>query len=778
LTPPTDRSTEPNPRAARLLLALCAISSLLPDLGAALPLKTYYFRDFSVTFYPLRAFAARELAAGRWPFWNPFIYEGSFVLPMFYPLDLLHALLPGPVAASWLLTLHFPLAAVAAFVLARELGADSVGAFASGAVYALGGLALSSLNLYLFLQALAWAPLVVLTLRRAALRGGRSLVWAGGILAVALSTLALEFVGQVVLLGLALGLAAAPVRAASGRVGLSILLGVGLAGVPLAVTAGLLSESVRGTGFTADVALANAVPVVSLLQVLVPNLFGSLASPVEAWWGGAFFSKGLPYFLSLYLGPLALALAWAGLPAAEPRSRGALVGLAALALWYSLGAAGGLTPIVQKLPFFSSLRFPSKALLLPHLAVALFAGLGATSLRQGRGWSRFVAASAAAGAIALAVATVVKAGGVGLARWSGVDPSRFGQVAGAVVPDALRVVAVASVALALAVVVVYKRAPAGMATALLLALLVYDLTRAGGGLNPQTTPSFFRPLPEMAALRPDEQSRTRVFSYGLDHSPAFRAFLARGGASLGLASFYVNRQMLAPYNNVLDRVEATEATDLTSFVPRPRELGPSDYDPASAGALLPWIRNASVSRVLSLDPLDHPDFVALPSVEVLPGATIHGYAVRDSWPRAFLACRVVPATSVDDALGRPYAAGFDPARDVTLEEPAAASCSEGTATLAAYAPGDESYVVRSDGDGLFVLRESFARGWRATVDGKDARTLRANGKHRAVPVFAGTHEVRLRYHPPGLRAGLALTALAAAGVAILLRHGKGEDGRA
>jgi Bacterial membrane protein YfhO len=770
--------TEPAPRSARLLLALCALSSLLPDLGAALPLKTYYFRDFSVTFYPLRAFAARELAAGRWPFWNPFIYEGSFVLPTLYPLDLLQALLPGPVAASWLLTLHFPLAAVAAFALARELGADPVGAFASGVVYSLGGLALSSLNLYLFLQALAWAPLVVLTLRRAALRRGRGLVWAGGVLAVALSTLALEFVGQVVLLGLALGLAAAPARAALGRVAIATLLGVGLAGVPLAVTAGLLPESVRGTGFSAEITLANAVPVVSLLQVLVPNLFGSLASPVEAWWGGAFFSKGLPYFLSLYLGPLALALAWTGLPGAEPRSRATLVGLSALAFWYSLGAAGGLTPIVQKLPFFSSLRFPSKALLLPHLALALFAGLGATSLRHGRGWRRFVAASAAAGALALAVATVVKTGGVGLATWAAIDPARLGQVATAVVADAMQVVAVACLAVALAVAVLYRRAPAGLVTALLLALLVYDLTRAGVGLNPQTTPSFYGPLPEMAALRPEDQTRTRVFSYGLDHSPAFRAFLARGGPHLGLASFYVNRQMLAPYNNVLDRVEATEATDLTSFVPRDRELGPSDYDPASVGALLPWIRNASVSRVLSLDPLDHPDLVALPSVEVLPGATIHGYAVRDPWPRAFVACRAVQAASVNDAFAGPYAAGFDPARDVTLEEPAAASCHEGAATLSALTPGDERYEVTSDGDGLFVLRDSFARGWKATVDGKDARTLRANGKHRAVPVSAGTHEVRLRYHPPGLRAGLALTALAATGAAVLYRRGRAEDGRA
>ena len=91
------------------------------------PLRSYYFRDFTVTFYPLRLFQARELAAGRWPFWNPYVQEGAFALPALYPPDLLHVFWPGPAAVSWLLTLHFPLAAVAAYWLARELGAEPRG---------------------------------------------------------------------------------------------------------------------------------------------------------------------------------------------------------------------------------------------------------------------------------------------------------------------------------------------------------------------------------------------------------------------------------------------------------------------------------------------------------------------------------------------------------------------------------------------------------------------------------------------------------------------------
>ena len=91
---------------------------------------------------------------------------------------------------SVLLTLHFPLAALAMLALARDLGLGRAGALLAGAVYAMGGLAVSSLNLDVFLQCLALAPLVVLALRRAALSPERRGIALGALaVAAALSTL-------------------------------------------------------------------------------------------------------------------------------------------------------------------------------------------------------------------------------------------------------------------------------------------------------------------------------------------------------------------------------------------------------------------------------------------------------------------------------------------------------------------------------------------------------------------------------------------------------------
>src|SRR5262249_36783133 len=133
---------------------------------------------------------------------------------------------------------------------------------------------------------------------------------------------------------------------------------------------------VRGEGFSPAVALGNELHPLALLQVLVPDLFGPLAQPGVGWWGWAFFSRGFPYFPSLYLGavPLGLAtLGWRSL-ARGPRLALGLLGL--LGLWYALGARGGLAPLLGVLPLLRSFRFPSKALLLPYLAVVLLAGFG------------------------------------------------------------------------------------------------------------------------------------------------------------------------------------------------------------------------------------------------------------------------------------------------------------------------------------------------------------------------------------------------------------------
>ncbi len=734
------------------LPVLLVVTSLAPAPGAALPGLAYYFRDFSLTFYPQKLFFARQLLAGRWPFWNPFVYEGSALLPFYYPLDLLHVLDPGPAFVSWLVTLHFPIAALAMYALARDLGACRLGAFLAGALYAMGGLALACLNLYIFLQALALAPLTVLLLRRAAAGRPRAVPLAALIIGVSLSTLAVEFVAQAVGLGLGLAVVALPRGRGVPRAAAAVLLGLAVAGAPVLITAGVLGESLRGSGVSALEALQRSVHPVALLQLFIADILGPPSEPLRYRWWARLLTDGAPYFTTLYLGPVALALAVPGMMRLRRPESLVLVGAALLALWYSVGWHSWLAPaLVEYARFF---RFPAKAMLTPHLVVSLLAGLGLSRLRAGDGWGGTRAA-----AILILVPCLAIAGGVVLhskdiAAALVLDATQAEALTRLVSSSALWSACLAGV-VALAGWAAAHRLVSRPAALLVALVALVDLVRAGSGVNPQAPPAFYSLLPEvrerLAALRPG-----RVFSFGEDGGPTMDSLLESRAPGLHRTSFHLTRQLLLPFANMLDDVEAAYGLDRGGFIPHPSLVRRTDQAPGAVAHVLPALRNAAVSRVVTLDELQHPELDLRASVPTgVPGVEIRVYELAATWPRDYVACRVVHATDPAQARDGVLQEGYDPGRDVVLQEPVPApACQEGRVVARRVLPGDQEYVVELDGDGFLVMRDSFTPSWRATVDGRSAPVLRANGRHRAVPVASGRHQVRLSYSPPLLVPGL------------------------
>lgn len=76
-------------------------------------------------------------------------------------------------------------------------------------------------------------------------------------------------------------------------------------------------------------------------------------------------------------------------------------------------------------------------------------------------------------------------------------------------------------------------------------------------------------------------------------------------------------------------------------------------------------------------------------------------------------------------------------------------------------------TVNAPGDGIVVLRQQPARGWRVTVDGKRAEPLVIDGLFRGVSVGKGRHDILWTYRPPSFFIGAALTILTLATMQIL-----------
>ena len=149
----------------------------------------------------------------------------------------------------------------------------------------------------------------------------------------------------------------------------------------------------------------------TLAQVVVAGFYGDTAQLTDRWWGGNFFPRGFPYFLSLYLGLATLVTAAVGaVQDRGPRRR--LAAIAIVALLLALGRWGLGAAVVEAFDLARRFRYPSKLFFAVHLAVALLVGLGADALANGArsAWRRLALAALAVGVLAASAPAVAMAG--------------------------------------------------------------------------------------------------------------------------------------------------------------------------------------------------------------------------------------------------------------------------------------------------------------------------------------------------------------------------------
>jgi hypothetical protein len=715
-----------------------AAVTLLPFARGLLSGQSFFYRDLAQFFFPLRRFIVDGLRQGELRYWNPYVHEGEplTLLPVGYLPDLLQALIPHEWGFSLLLALHVPLAALAFMALARGLGLGLLAAAGGALVYALGGFCLSSLNLYVHLQAIAWAPLVVLALLGAAKGGGRECAQAALLSAVALSTTSVELAGQAFVFAAVLCVSRVEPRAWLRLAG-AVSLGAGLAAVPVLVMAGLAADSARSGGLPTAMVLAYSIHPMTFLQVVVAGLYGDLSDPVNRFWGGLFFS-GLPYFSSLYLGVLAVALAAVGVREGRPGSVRLTV-LALAAALVCLGPRIGLDRVLEAVPALRVFRFPTKAFFTVHLAAAVLVAHGLDALgRDLRPWRSLALLCLGLGGLLAATPALPWAlpGPVHDLLAAFFPPTvpwfRRYEQAQLILHDAALGGMTALAAGGLSLLALARRVRAAWAAVGVVALVAADLLRAGTGLNPMVTPAFFELSPEMsrvaAALKAEGG---RVFTCEPLRSPAYlQARLARF-ARHEVWMPAVFRETLTPDFNMDAGVPSAYSPDVTMLVPPERVLAPGSC--AAFDAIAERLRAAGVAHVLSLDDLVHPALAlrAVAQPAAIAPLSIRVYGLRDPAPLRAVADGRVTAT--DERAGA-----------IRME-------------------------VEADRPTAVVVRDAFAPGWRARVNGVPAPIARADGRHRAVAVPAGRSAVELRYRPPLLMTGLVITLTSAAVAGLLWR---------
>lgn len=356
-------------------------------LEPVLPGQVLFFRDHTSVFHHDLAQVLDAYANGRPALWDPYRLGGSplaaYPKCFAYSPSMLLFLLPGDFYSLYdlLVVLHFPVAALSMYVLARTLRLEVVPSVAAAVCYGLSGPLVATNNLIPLLQSMTFGPLALAAVLQLVER--RTWLWAAAVAAVmplhVMTGDPAVFVDSAFLFVALIALNPPRSSLALGK-GLVCLAGATI--VAALVTAvqvvpllEVLTESTRGTGYEQTAAATFHAPLPRLLEFLLPNLNGDYIM-AQTLLGNP--EDGRIYFSSIFLGSSSLPLV---LAARRRRAAALMIGCAAL---FSLIAVGAATPLFGVLhdlvPPLRYSRFPIKHLYGACVCLAVAVGLGVEGL--------------------------------------------------------------------------------------------------------------------------------------------------------------------------------------------------------------------------------------------------------------------------------------------------------------------------------------------------------------------------------------------------------------
>jgi hypothetical protein len=710
-------------RIALSLLALGIVLVFAEGFAGLVPTM----RDFVGFTIPSRAVWRATLVSGDLSAWNPLAGLGlsRLAAPVhgtFYPghLPLLIGSIETGVVVTWIA--HVAWTGLGGYALGRTWGLRPVAAVLPGAVWALGGYAVSMWWNGEKVLTCAWLPWFAWAVLHAARNRGPLV--STSTLAVAATAAMIGYAGDPFLLFDAAGLAVAMLLASdepsarerirsAGRAALGTAIGVGLAG-PTIVPAWLLrGDTVRAEALTARAAETWSLHPVRLAEFFIPGWFGR-PFDVEHYPGGSWADdptqQALPWAVSIYAGAAVLVF----VPFARRRALAAMGGVAFVFLLLAFGRHTPLNGIARwVVPGLSLFRYPEKHVVVVEGLLGLLAGIGFERVVERRvaGWRLATIALGAVALATLAVPATLRAS-AHLGAWHA---------------------AAAVVLLATIVHFSHRRPELSWAVAL---LAVLDLA--------------FAARPFLRWARPSESAFTSALLERARHAPP-RLYRPRAGdfetaATLPDGAAQVFGIATMPGHDPAHSVRVELVTKVL------------DREPARLARLfaLDAIMLPSSESML-IAPTTSDQNWSLYLLPPAPRAWVVG-AVRSEAPDATL--RTLASATFDPYLEAVVSARDDElVRDLVAEPPARV----GECSVATYRRARVELECDARAAGLVVVSELDADGWRASVDGEPRPIYTTDLVLRGVPVVAGRHRVELRYDTPGLFEGSVLAFVSFAG---------------
>ena len=678
-------------------------------------------------------------------------YAGNPNLLVAYPF-------PKSPGISAQIIVHLALCFSGMFVLLRRLATSLEGAFLAASAFTLSGYVLSATASLNSVTTIAWIPCLLVTasmLAGSPIRLGRLAVT---VFVISLASLA----GEPVLLGIALLIAAALAFVLGGARALAAFAACGIVAallmspVHLATFAAAMDSARVRLGFTfANAASASFHPA-RLVEILLPYFFGDPSHLVAGGWWGYAVSGGMPpYIYSAAFGviPLLLALI-VGVATRFREDRFWWITAVASFVLSLSGYLPGAEWAYRTISPLHAIRFPIKFYLFVSLTLAILAGrafdylASASPLLRKRTAYALAVLCLASLALSFGLQRNATAFSSMLARhlWNPgwrTRPEIVLQPIIESVPGRLVIVA----AMLFALLLWAGRRRSGFGHALLLAVVIADLTSAAAPLLPaiplarigQPSPlvSRARALDGPIFERTEKDLEPVLFGlkgrYGADDVRELAVVQARQAWSLSGAAFGI-RYAFDPSPDGSYTMRNQRIEDLLLRADWPRRLK--------------WLRGAGVAGVIASSiPSGTPGLRPIyRESEQETGVPTTLYAITDQLPRVRRARRIVVARSIAEAVLAFERSDFDPGDGVVVESslpPAPLVDGGGVARILRERADEIEIETSGDASSVLLISRSYTSRLRASVNGISAPVLPANVHLTAVAVPPGDAIVRL-----------------------------------
>ena len=774
-----------------------------------------YFRDIINYSYPHARFIHEVCRQGRLPYWNPYLDWGVPLLAnpntlFFYPYTLVMILLPIKIAYPLHYAFHFSVAAVGAYLLARQWGQSRLAAYFAASVFAFSGPVLSLGNFYNFIACAVWIPWALwLTEKAVQSRSLRPWLLLTGVFA--LQFLAGEPLTLMATFGLSTFYAlyrAGNLRRPWARANLRILgyyflsgcLMMALAAVEFFPAMALLSNSSRGFGLAFDRSTFWSFHPLMLLEVLVPNFFGS-AFGTPTPWKTVLNSWVTPFFLSFFVGAIPFLFALVGWARGRDARRtfAAWAGVAMIVL-----AFGRFTPVYHllftALPALHLVRYPVKLLIPAMLFLGLLAGWGLDAVRDPRAdfahrtrrlFIPLAIALVFFGAVWV-VSMLAPEWITSLAAWHlaymshKVRPITSAPLPPEIIAEAaryfllrLRIYLPGLIGYSLAGIAGIAALGRGLAGARRAApwiatLGIIFLVKVNYSANPTVPESFYtyRP-PALAYFQKSEQPYRFCYIDKDEKKPKpglhrqdflnFDSIPAAAGLSTEAQGLFRER-ILLHWGTMLTGYEATSNMDIDGSLPVTFRDFWGYMDHLQDSGRYDCLLGRTNVRYILMRRRDD-SRVARELTTVFNGSPSPSYLYEDGCflPRAYAVGAAQYVKNPDEALKPLSDPGFDALGEVFLAgQPSPAQSSQepgpaGSVKILNRETSSVTLVADLARPGYVVLLDRYDPNWHATLDGREIPILVANVLFRAVACPAGHHVIHFYYRQKGLRTGFVIT---------------------